>query len=70
MTNSLDLIHQIVEAETFTLTDAVVERVLNLLSKAVAEAGGDGVVVKVPGLGMIDAIDIGGRLVFRLYLHD
>lgn len=70
MTNALDLIHHIVEAEPFILNDAVVERVLNLLVEVVSEAGRDGVVVKVPGLGTFDATDVEGRLMFRFYVED
>ncbi len=70
MTDPLGLIHQIVEAEPFILNDAVVERVLNLLIEAVAESGRAGVVVKVPGLGIFDATDADGRLMFRFYAED
>lgn len=67
MPDALGLIHQIVEAEPFILNDAVVERLLNLLVEAVAEAGRNGVVVKVPGLGTFDATDVEGQLMFRFY---
>lgn len=72
MTDALSLIHQIVEADSFVLNDAVVERVLNLLVEVVAEAGRDGALVKVPGLGAIDATDtdIEGRLMFRFHAAD
>lgn len=68
MTNALNLIHQIVEAEPFILNDAIVERVLNLLVEVVAEGGR--VVLKVPGLGVFDARDADGRLMFRFYADD
>lgn len=70
MPPALNLIHQIVEAEPFILNDAVVERLLNLLVEAVAEAERNGVVVKVPGLGIFDATDIEGQLMFRFYAED
>lgn len=70
MTDPLDLIQQIVEAEPFILNDAIVVRVLDLLAEAVVTAGRENVVVKVPGLGVIDAMDVEGRLMFRLLAED
>lgn len=69
MTKALDRINQIVAAETFVLNDAVMERVLNLLIEAVAGAGKDHIKVNVQGLGVLDAIDAGGRLEFILHLE-
>lgn len=66
MTYPLDPIQQIVEAEPFVLNDAIVVRVLDLLAEAVVTAGEEGVVVKVPGLGTLEAKSVEGRMVFQL----
>lgn len=60
----IDLIREIVDAEPFTLNDAVVERVLHLLVEVVVGAAVTGASVKVPDLGTFDATRVDGRIAF------
>lgn len=61
----IDLIREIVDAEPFTLHDAIVERVLHLMVEVIVEAGVAGASVTVPELGTFDATCVDGNVAFH-----
>lgn len=61
----IDLIREIVDAEPFTLNNAIIERVLNLMVELIVGADLGGASVTVPELGTFDAICVDGSMAFH-----
>ncbi|WP_295187773.1 hypothetical protein [uncultured Brevundimonas sp.] len=66
----IDLIREIVDAEPFTLNNAIVERVLCLMVEVIVGAGVGGARVTVPELGTVDATCVDGSMAFHFSVEN